>query len=210
VKRLFSAVLLCIAMLLSGPAIAASVPAPTPNPPHPITTGIPSTAGSVRLDDSGNMIVTGEIYDSELDDAAKLLQTGKVKRIVLVNSPGGNFDVGVALGMYVHTNGIDTEARGECMSACAYIWLAGTHRYYTSDAQIGIHTPGVVETDGSLADPSDPMSVTGYEEAAWYLGAIGIPGQLVMKIEQIHMPQIGLLSPDVMQSYGLSTELVSD
>lgn len=59
---------------------------------------------------------------------------------LLLESPGGSVDAGLALARSVHGEGMRTIARYECASSCANIFLAGRERVLSgARAAIGLH-----------------------------------------------------------------------
>jgi hypothetical protein len=66
------------------------------------------------------------------------------KTVVILHSPGGNVQAGIAIGNYIHTNGFSTfvDSGGVCASICAAIWLAGTTRFIEAGCFLGFHSSG--------------------------------------------------------------------
>ena len=61
---------------------------------------------------------------------------------LLLESPGGLTDDGIAVGREVRFRGLRTITRDACASACSLIFLAGTERVLAgSRARIGLHQP---------------------------------------------------------------------
>lgn len=115
----------------------------------------PADAASVFKVDTGDATTTtlafrGEIRDGDLARLQAL--TAKVpssQRIVLLlDSPGGSVDEGIAIGRYVYATKITTVAiQGPgCHSACTYVFLAGRDintvqpsRIMMKGARLGFH-----------------------------------------------------------------------
>lgn len=79
-------------------------------------------------------------------DGAALLahaldQYPHLKRLEL-NSVGGSYLAGMAMGQLVRERGLHTavEARDTCQSACVYVLAGGTQRRVDSQASVGIHS----------------------------------------------------------------------
>lgn len=65
---------------------------------------------------------------------------GCAKPWLLLESPGGSLDEGIALGKAVRLKGLRTLTRDTCASACALVFLGGTERWLVgSGARIGFH-----------------------------------------------------------------------
>ena len=62
-----------------------------------------------------------------------------------VTGPGGYGPAGRAISDYLIQNSINTEAFGECYSACARIFLGGKSRMLASGATLGFHRPWIVK-----------------------------------------------------------------
>ena len=56
-----------------------------------------------------------------------------------ITGPGGNVSSGTKIGAKLLTYAIDTEAFGECLSACAKIFLAGRNRILAPNSTLGFH-----------------------------------------------------------------------
>ena len=83
----------------------------------------------------------------KFDDVVKKAKVqGCVRPLtLLLESPGGLVDAGLALGRSVHDEGMNTVARYACASSCANIFLGGSERIlWGSRAEIGLHQPSVV------------------------------------------------------------------
>jgi len=50
---------------------------------------------------------------------------------IILNSPGGSVDDGLAIAKYVYGHKLDTLADGACGSICAIIFLSGENRFLT-------------------------------------------------------------------------------
>ena len=62
-----------------------------------------------------------------------------------VTGPGGYGPAGRAISAYLVEHGINTEAFGECASACARIFLGGKSRKLADGAKLGFHRPWIVK-----------------------------------------------------------------
>jgi TPR repeat protein len=80
----------------------------------------------------------------KFDDVVKKAKAqGCVRPLTLMlESPGGLVDAGLALGRSVHEEGMRTVARYACASSCANIFMGGSERIlWGSRAAIGLHQP---------------------------------------------------------------------
>lgn len=92
--------------------------------------------------------------------------------LIYLNSPGGDFYAAIEAGNWIRATGLDTYAGTLCESACAYLWLGGTHRY--ANHSIGIHAPYVRTSYFTVDVPAE-----GLVDVAWYLAKLGYDRPLV-------------------------------
>ena len=72
---------------------------------------------------------------------------------LLLESPGGIHEAGLALGRSVRAESMRTVARYDCASACASIFLGGTERVlWGARAAIGLHQLAHLAASGNVAD----------------------------------------------------------
>ena len=91
--------------------------------------------------------ITGKINPMDGVKFVALTQnlTSDDKVLVSLDSPGGAVAAGLTIGYRIHNNDWETMVMGDniCASACADIWLAGSTRYFTDKAKIGVHSSGI-------------------------------------------------------------------
>ncbi len=83
------------------------------------------------------------IYDGPMAEEgvikAKSLYSDKIDRLVL-NSPGGEVNIGMDLGEWVFDKGLDVEIKGVAFSSAAnYVFTAGKTKYLHKDSMVGWH-----------------------------------------------------------------------
>lgn len=93
------------------------------------------------------------------DVVRKAKAQGCVRPLTLMlESPGGLVDAGLALGRGVHDEGMRTVARYACASSCANIFMGGSERIlWGSRAAIGLHQPSLIR---DLDKPEDKRCFT--------------------------------------------------
>jgi hypothetical protein len=72
--------------------------------------------------------ITGKIEKGDDDKYVKVddtLPKNAQNVWVILSGPGGDAWPAMGIGDYIHRSGYNTQARGECSSACAAIWIAG-------------------------------------------------------------------------------------
>lgn len=134
----------------------------------------PAAAAEVTLaPDLHALVLRGAIAEADLGHVISVYSDAADKPVAMyLNSPGGDFYAAIEIGNWVRSMGIDTYAGRLCESACAYVWLAGTHRY--ANNLIGIHAPFVRTSFVTVAVPSE-----GLVDAAWYLSKLGYERALI-------------------------------
>jgi hypothetical protein len=90
-----------------------------------------------------------------------------VRRLILVNSPGGAVVTSLRIARWLEGLRITTVAWGPCMSACSLIFMAGEQRQFAHDgggrpSMIGIHGPYNSRT-GKFSDASAPIMLDYYK-----------------------------------------------
>ena len=102
-------------------------------------------AGAMTLERVGDTLyATGEVGGDDFQSfKAQLAQPG-LRRLVLVESPGGDLWTALTVGEVVRGAGLDTVAVGRCLSACAVLFVAGRTRSFGTgrvpgNSLLGIH-----------------------------------------------------------------------
>ena len=97
----------------------------------------------------GNAIVYDGPMADEGVDQVKQLYTQNINRLVL-NSPGGDINIGMDLGEWVFDHQLDVEIKSHAFSSAAnYVFTAGKTKYLHKDSMVGWHG-GVTQDDDSL------------------------------------------------------------
>lgn len=101
----------------------------------------------VRVD--GDTILYDGPMASDGVEQVKKLYTENIKRLVL-NSPGGEINIGMDLGEWVFDHKLDVEIKSHAFSSAAnYVFTAGRHKYLHKDSMVGWHG-GVTQDNDSL------------------------------------------------------------
>lgn len=111
--------------------------------------------------------VRGELRQGEFTDFFRLVRRQEQLGGVLLDSPGGSFDDGVAIAKYVYEQQLDTVVLRQCHSVCAVIFLAGRQRYLRHDAVVSLHNAYKELAGWVVVDHSANGAV------AWFLGHMG-------------------------------------
>ena len=104
-----------------------------------------STFGMSLIVQGDTLFATG-LIDDDYGKFRQILAQPQIKRIVYVNSPGGDLWTGFAVGRLTAENKLATVVAGRCLSACALMFLGGTERNFSDafppeETYLGIHGP---------------------------------------------------------------------
>ncbi len=122
-----------------------------------------SSAQAITLQRVGSdVFVTGVIerHDDRILRAA--FDLGEVKRLILVNSPGGDLPTGMAMARWIQGRALTTLVVGQCLSACSLLFMAGQNRQYATGESpqltvVGIHGPSMPYTGALLPERAMEM-----------------------------------------------------
>jgi hypothetical protein len=162
-----------------------------------------------RSDDRGDdltvITITGTLG---ADDIAAFRQVlaGVQRGAVLLDSPGGRMAAGLAIGNMVRLRGLATGVArgGECMSACALIWLAGVSRFLHEDGRVGFHAAFRTES-GALRESGSGNALVGA-----YLTNLGYSLDLILEVTKASPYEMNILTPAMAARIGLRVEWLSD
>ena len=92
------------------------------------------------------LMLSGKVVREDADLFRKKLAEGPVKTVVLTDSPGGNMRAAYDIAELIAEGKINTALNGNCASACAMIFLAGTDRQMVagkrlSRTRLGLYAP---------------------------------------------------------------------
>jgi membrane-bound ClpP family serine protease len=82
--------------------------------------------------------IYGDIEVADADQFQELSSTLN-NAAVLLRSSGGKMIAGIRIGEIIKARGYTTVVKDYCASSCALIWLAGSKRFMTPTARIGLH-----------------------------------------------------------------------
>jgi rhodanese-related sulfurtransferase len=106
---------------------------------------LPACSQAMTLERVGNdLYATGPTVDGDFLSFKEALAKGGVRRLVLVNAPGGDLWTGMRVARMVQEAQIKTVVSGFCMSACSLIFIAGQERAFGTGhlpkgTLVGIH-----------------------------------------------------------------------
>ena len=186
--------------------------------------GGPASAMDFRLASIGGncgakcpivIVATGEIYDStdkEFISFIKTIPNDRVRRTLIIHSPGGSLWGGMKFGIVlraakmttlvgqvVQEGGLAVPVNGSCMSACVYAIMGGTTRIVMPSCRIGIHRATVTGSagNGPLAILRQQQRMPENVEAMLrsYVKFMGVNTRIVDWAEKIGPGGIRILTP---------------
>jgi Hsp70 protein len=160
-----------------------------PKPPVPAADISVSVVGGVQV-----ISITGDIGPDDHERFKQKVEGLTAKAVVQLSSPGGLARIGWAIGAYVHSKGWATFVSGECDSACADIWLAGTPRFMTPTAKIGFHSSR--DQAGRQNAPTDAVSGA-------YMRDLGLNIKAITWATTAGPYDIAYLTPDKAKELGI-------
>ncbi len=155
-----------------------------------------------------------ERFEAFLDDAANGVEGFQV----LLDSPGGSLQDGIALGRQIRARGFHTVvgrydrgnferpiAPGDCLSACAYAFLGGEGRRVPEGSRLGFHQFGL---PGGAALP-DAVGLAGGQEVSGmllaYLIEMGVDPRLFVLASATPNVEMLYPSPEQRLDYDVET-----
>jgi hypothetical protein len=130
----------------------------------------------------GSIVINGDLVDGDFEKFRKVATsfTDYEKVLVLLNSTGGAA-VALDIGDLIRKSGMSTSVaeKDECLSVCAFIWLAGKHRFSGRTSRIGFHGVYNMRTDEVDHDAAMFDAIIGA-----YLGHLGFSyGDILWMLE---------------------------
>jgi hypothetical protein len=153
-----------------------------------------SKDGKTRLD------LIGEIYPGDSNKIkAEIQKANDANRLVAtirLNSKGGNLVEGVAIAEMIRRARISTSvlSNAECASACFIIFAAGSEKFASYQAQIGVH--GASDSNGRESSLSNSATIG----MARIVKELGVPPAIVGKMVVTPPDQMVWLTVDDLRS----------
>ncbi|MCH8622343.1 ATP-dependent Clp protease proteolytic subunit [Undibacterium sp. TS12] len=103
-----------------------------------------SAMGMLRSNDT--LIMYGHVEPADSERFRQQMAKGDIRQIVLSESPGGDMRAAYTIADLITKNNIHTAVQGNCYSACAMIFMAGTERQMVAgkklaSTRLGFHGP---------------------------------------------------------------------
>ena len=159
---------------------------------------------AVVFGDNGVAILDGKIGFRTLET----LRKGYRSQVSLLelNSPGGLIDAALEIGQFIKSNNINILVERDCESACVIVALSGVQLYVSSDARFGFHRgKAVASSDSQLGTY---IGRTATNDLVHHLNRLGLPEQILRKVEQTPSDDMYYLSGERFYEIGLAHHLV--
>jgi rhodanese-related sulfurtransferase len=131
-----------------------------------LTTGMGLQAMTLERD-GDTLFASGPLEGEDFLRFREQIEQGGVKRLVLVDSPGGDIWTALRVGEMVLSAGWETVAVGRCLSACTLLFVAGKTRAFGTGRHpgrtlLGIHGPHDPDTK-AVSHRSSPAMYAFYQ-----------------------------------------------
>ncbi|KNG95318.1 hypothetical protein [Pseudaestuariivita atlantica] len=153
------------------------------------------------------MTLTGTIRDGDAPRFRAALDAAPATQSIRLHSPGGSVPDALAIGRMIRGSNLATVMQdGDiCLSACPYIFAAGTSRTAADDAALGVHQHYFGENTVLPAFLAVSNIQRGQGKVMAYLDTMGID-PLIMQHALVTPPdEIYLLLPEERTRYRLTT-----
>jgi hypothetical protein len=130
-------------------------------------------------DKGGYVIFHGEITNAGANELAPLLESPRIKRLVINGSNGGFVSPTLRLAKIIQDRGLFVVALTQCASSCTVLLAAGSTRAVQPRTELAFHL-------GTMAGTDDPA--LGWDDADRYYGAAGMSAALIAKIRSHRGP----------------------
>jgi hypothetical protein len=122
-----------------------------------------TTANAMTVQRVGSDVFVSGVIERHDDRLLRAeFDRGDVKRLILVNSPGGDLPAGMAMARWLQGQGVTTLVVGQCLSACSLLFMAGQERQYATGVAphltvVGIHGPSMPFTGALVPERAREM-----------------------------------------------------
>lgn len=156
-----------------------------------------ATFSTARASDGSVILtMTGEIVEGDFDDfndaLDQAIEDGQRVSLMRLDSPGGNILESVKIAEAVRDKKIATSVlgRAKCASACFIVFAAGTQKFASYGAFIGVH--GASDESGHETVESNAATIT----MARIVKKLGVPPVIIGKMVVTPPSQIVWLTPE--------------
>lgn len=126
--------------------------------------------------------------------------------VVMINSPGGDWDASLALGRFLRKIEASVFVMGDCYSSCVLILAAGVHRIVFPDSSVGIHRPYSTDTTPRTFLEAQRRYRTMEAETKKYLRDMNMPEALFEAMVRVPPESTRELTTIELERFGLSQD----
>jgi len=139
----------------------------------------PKKCDDAQFTNCGMVLVYGDIVEGDDVKFARVTD-GLQAAVVVLNSAGGEFKVGINIARRIKKYGWNTGAHKLCASVCAVMWLSGEQRFYLRESRIGFHGVYRQLIDKRTGRPiSNHVSSGGSALLGAYLSELGLSAEAI-------------------------------
>lgn len=99
------------------------------------------TVNAEAAADGRTMTLDGTLGQGSVDKLQKVFDASPDATTLVLNSDGGRAAIAEELALRIRQRHLNTLVEDHCLSACTYLFLAGTKRELAEDADLGFHQP---------------------------------------------------------------------
>jgi len=156
-----------------------------------------SVAGGYAFDHV--VTISGELKKGDADKFYTAV-SGFDHLLVELNGPGGLLEEGLAIGRAIRARHFATGVAPDwnCLSACAFAWLAGTPRIAGRSSVILFHHP-------YLSDADPDSAAAGSAILGAYLGSLALRDKAIFFMTEKGKDEGNFLTEETAQAYGVET-----
>ena len=123
-----------------------------------------------RTTPTGDVVLTLSGVITPIDASVFLAEVNRRHpAVVELDGPGGDMLSAARIGVIINERAISTHAVGDCLSACAYIWIAGRRMIATEGVEIANHLPAASGGPNEGIPQAKNLAIFG-----WYLGRLNL------------------------------------
>ena len=150
--------------------------------------------------DAQGIQISGTIDAEDVGKFMEIAAPLKTTTVLLTDSPGGSSEAAFSMGRIIRARKYATAVEGECFSACADIWLAGTPRMRGANAKIGLHSAAARNPETNERKPSaGGNAITGA-----YLKELGLPDAFIAYAVSASIDDLNYLDNSAIEHFGIA------
>ncbi|PYE85846.1 hypothetical protein [Pseudoroseicyclus aestuarii] len=178
----------------------------SPGQPMPSTGPMPERLAFER--EGTVLTLTGSIAPGDAQRLAEALERAEeAPQVVQLNSPGGSVTDALEIGRALREAGAETRMTegAICLSACPYVFAAGTERRVAEGAMVGVHQHYFGESPAMPLFAAVSDIQRGQAEVMGYLIEMGVDPALMQPAMETPPDEIYLLLPEELERFRLVT-----